>query len=51
MVKRLSAELYLPDECRVPVQENHTNMVKFASEVDKTFQTVVKHLRECIGMR
>ncbi|KAI9769491.1 MAG: hypothetical protein M1840_003968 [Geoglossum simile] len=79
MVKRLSAELYLPGECRVPVEKNHTvkpctgvspedvrwlnsggatgvyiyvvsDMVKFASEIDRTFQTVVKHMRECIAL-
>jgi hypothetical protein len=49
MVERFSAALYLPCEYRLPVGKSHTDMVKFASEVDTTFQTVVKHIRECIG--
>ncbi|KAF8249183.1 hypothetical protein K440DRAFT_660436 [Wilcoxina mikolae CBS 423.85] len=40
MVNRFSAQLYIPNEQRVPVKENHTNMVKFASAEDGTYQTV-----------
>ena len=49
MVRPLSAQLYLPSEQRIPVKKNHSDIVKFATRVDVTYQTVVKHLRECIG--
>jgi hypothetical protein len=48
MVKRFSAQLYIPIEERVPVEENHTNMVKFASEEDRTYQTVLRYLKEWV---
>jgi len=48
MVKRFSALLYLSTEQRVPVEESHTNMVKFASAEDSTYQTVVRYLMECV---
>ncbi|KAF8540455.1 hypothetical protein BDD12DRAFT_804470 [Trichophaea hybrida] len=49
MVQRFSVLLHLPAEHRVPVDENHTNMVKFDSPVDRTYLTVVKHLKRCLG--
>lgn len=49
MVERFSAQLYLPSEHRIPVSKNHSDIVKFASRVDVTYQTVVKHMKECIG--
>jgi len=45
MVKRLSAQLYIPTEQRVPVEQIHTNMVKFASAEDPTYLTVVRYLK------
>jgi len=45
MVKRLSAQLYIPTEQRVPVEQTHTNMVKFASAEDPTYLTVVRYLK------
>jgi hypothetical protein len=48
MVKRFSALLYLSTEQRVPVEESHTNMVKFASAEDSTYQTVVRYLKQCV---
>jgi len=49
MVQRFSAQLYLPDGFQIPVNKNHTDMVKFDSPVDPTYKTVVKHLKECLG--
>jgi len=49
MVQRLSAQLHLSIENRVPVNKNHTDMVKFASPVDPTYLSVVTHMKECIG--
>jgi hypothetical protein len=46
MVKRFSAQLYIPIEQRIPVAKNHTNMVKFASAEDETYQTVARYLTE-----
>jgi hypothetical protein len=48
MVNRFSAQLYIPTEQRVPVEENHTNMVKFASAEDRTYRTVVRYLKEWV---
>jgi len=50
MVQRFSAQLYLPWEQRIPVGKNHTDIVKFASPVDTTYQTVVRHLKDYIGV-
>jgi len=44
MVNRFSSQLYIPNEQRVPVDENHTNMVKFASAENPTYRTVVRYL-------
>jgi hypothetical protein len=49
MVKRFSAQLYIPHEQRVPVDVNHINMVKFASANDSTYRTVVRYLQEWVG--
>jgi len=49
MVQRFSAQLYLPDGFQIPVNKNHTDMVKFDSPVDPTYKTVVKHLKGCLG--
>ncbi|KAF8535741.1 hypothetical protein BDD12DRAFT_891916 [Trichophaea hybrida] len=45
MVSRFSAQLYIPTEKRVPVEENHSNMVKFASAEDRTYRTVVRYVK------
>jgi len=47
MVQRFSAQLYLPFEHRIPVEKNHIDIVKFDSEVDPTYQTVVRHIQVC----
>ena len=49
MVQRLSAQLYLPKECRYPVHSSHADMVKFNSPRNKAFQTVVTIMEEGIG--
>jgi hypothetical protein len=41
------ALLYLPSE--LPVEKNHTEMVKFASLVDPTYLSVVKHIKDYMG--
>jgi len=46
MVKRHSAQLYWPNASIYPVNENHTNMVKFAVEEDDTYRCVVNHMKE-----
>lgn len=48
MVKRFSAQLYIPTEHRIPVEENHLDMVKFASTEDPTYRTVVRYLQEWV---
>jgi len=49
MVKTFSAQLFLPREHRLPIERNHTDMVKFPSAVDTTYETVVHHMEKCIG--
>jgi hypothetical protein len=49
MVKKVSAQLYLQDEHRIPVRSNHMDMVKFVSAADPTYQTVVYHMNECLN--
>lgn len=48
MVKNLSALLCLKQESRYPIDEDHTNMVKFAVPVDKNYESVVRHIKECM---
>ncbi|KAF8538250.1 hypothetical protein BDD12DRAFT_928675 [Trichophaea hybrida] len=48
MVKKISAQLYMQDEHRIPVERNHTELVKFPTRVDSTYQTVVYYLKECL---
>lgn len=48
MVKSLSAQLYIPNELRLPVDEDHSNMVKFSSQVDPNYQTTVRHLKKWV---
>jgi hypothetical protein len=48
MVKRNSAQLYLPNEHRIPVSRNHLDMIKFSLKVDQTYETVITHMRRCV---
>lgn len=40
--------LYCPDEVKVGVDEDHSNMVKFGGSTDRTYQKVVRVLGECL---
>ncbi len=42
MVKKISAQLYLPNERRFPIRLNHTDMVKFVAPGDTNYKTVLK---------
>jgi hypothetical protein len=44
MVEKVSAQLYLPNEHRIPVPSNHTDMVKFLAPSDRTYCSVVSHI-------
>ncbi|KAF8538615.1 hypothetical protein BDD12DRAFT_805984 [Trichophaea hybrida] len=48
MVKKISAQLFLPNEDRIPVRRNHTDMVKYIARTDSIYQTVVHHIRDCL---
>ncbi len=48
MVERISAQLYLHNERRIPVDANHTDMVKFSSSMDPIYTTVVRILKHCL---
>jgi len=45
MVNKVSAQLYLPNEYRIPVPCNHTEMVKFLAPLDRTYSSVASHLK------
>jgi hypothetical protein len=45
MLNRYFTQLYIPSGQRVTVDENHINMIKFASAADETYQTVVRYLK------
>ncbi|KAI1147078.1 hypothetical protein F4825DRAFT_465998 [Nemania diffusa] len=47
-VSEPSATLQLLRERKIPVNANHTNMVKFNTPLDPTYTTVVKMLREFV---
>jgi len=49
MVKKVSAQLYLQNEHRIPVHSNHMDMVKFVSTADPTYQSVVNHMNKCLN--
>jgi hypothetical protein len=48
MVKKVSAQLYIPGEYRLPVERNHTELVKFPTRGDSTYQSVVYYMRQCV---
>jgi hypothetical protein len=48
-VMRFSAVVGIRQERSVPIISNHTDMVKFA-KADGTFVTVVRHMKEWLGM-
>jgi hypothetical protein len=48
MVKKVSAQLYIPGEYRLPIERNHTELVKFPTRGDSTYQSVVNHMRQCL---
>jgi hypothetical protein len=48
MVKRFLAQLYIPTESGVHLNENHSNTVQFALAEDQTYRTVVRFLKEWI---
>jgi hypothetical protein len=48
VVRKNAALLFLHGEHRIPVGKNHSDMVRFPSRVDTTYQTVVNHLGNCV---
>lgn len=50
LVHRTSAQLGLPGESCIPVSSNNADMVKFESSQDATFQTLVRGIKECVGL-
>ena len=49
MVKKVSAQLYLPNEYRIPVPHNHAYMVKFLAPSDSTYCSVASHIEIEVG--
>jgi hypothetical protein len=43
-----AALMRLPHEIRIPVQANHTDIVKFSSRSDLTYISVRTHLKSCL---
>jgi len=48
MVKKDSAQLYLPQEYRIPVPCNHIDMVKFLTPSDRTYCSIAGHLKRAV---
>jgi hypothetical protein len=46
-VKKDTALLFLPYEDQIPVGPAHTDLVKFSSKSDATYQTIVRHICQC----
>jgi hypothetical protein len=46
-VKKDTALLFLPYEDQIPVGRAHTDLVKFSSKSDATYQTLVRHICQC----
>ncbi|KAI5802993.1 hypothetical protein EDC01DRAFT_645472, partial [Geopyxis carbonaria] len=44
MIGRVSAKLHLPHECAYPIPSDHTDMVKFDSTRNQSFQTILTSL-------
>ncbi|KAA8911408.1 hypothetical protein FN846DRAFT_936050 [Sphaerosporella brunnea] len=49
MVKKIWAQLYLSNEDRIPVTQNHTEMVKFPLCTDSTYCSVVVKTKQFVG--
>jgi hypothetical protein len=47
MVKKVSAQLYLPNESRIPFELSHTDLVKFPLR-DANYHTVLTHMKKCL---
>jgi hypothetical protein len=48
MVKKVSAQLFLQNEVRIPVNRDHADMTKFKTKEDPDYFTVLKYIRECL---
>jgi len=48
LVKRVSSQLNLPSEHRIPVPYNHTDMVKFLAPSDLIYRSVATHIKNYI---
>jgi hypothetical protein len=48
MVKRVSGQLNLPNEHRIPVPYTHTDMVKFLASSDPIYRSVATHIKSYI---
>lgn len=49
MVNKISAQLHLRNETRIPVRGNHTQLVKFSMKSDPAYQVFLKHIRDCLA--
>jgi hypothetical protein len=45
----MSAVLHLPNEVRIPVRQNHSEIAKFISHVDKTYLSVVAEVERILN--
>lgn len=49
MVNKVSTQLYLSNEIRIPVRGNHIQLVKFSTKSDPSYQVLLGHLRNCMA--
>ena len=45
-VRATSAQMFWPGEQRIPVPSNHTDMVKFCSNMDETYRITIARMME-----
>jgi hypothetical protein len=50
MVTNEAAVLGLDGEIQIPVDRNHSDLVKFSTENDQDYQIVVGHLEDCVNV-
>jgi hypothetical protein len=48
LVQGFSSLLYLKQESRYAIDEDHINMVRFVLPTDKHYECVVRHIQECV---
>lgn len=49
MVQKTSAQCSMPGEVPIPIDSNHSDMVKFSSPEERAFRSVIKYMESLVG--